>query len=66
MLYYPLIKGRNPVMGVHRVKGLWLRVIRCVGETSLGVSRVETNLDPNQEEERIFSVTCAGKKGHIK
>ena len=47
MLYYSLIKGRKLVMGVHRVKGLWLRVIRNVGETSLGVNRVETNLDPN-------------------
>ena len=63
MLYYPLIKGRKSVMGVHKVKGLWLRVIRSVGETSLGVSRVETNLDPNQEEERILSVTSEGKRG---
>ena len=38
MLYYPLIKGRNQVMGVHKVKGLWLRVIKSVGVTSLGVS----------------------------
>ena len=28
------------------------------------MSRVETNLDPNQGEERIFSVTSMGKKGH--
>ena len=47
MFYYLLIKGSKPVMGVHRVKGLWLRVIKSVGETSLGVSLVETNLDPN-------------------
>ena len=46
-LYYPLIKGRKAVMGVHWVKGLLPRVIRSVGETSLGVSRVETNLNPN-------------------
>ena len=38
MLYYPLIKGRKPMMGVHRVKGLWPMVIRSVGETSLEVS----------------------------
>ena len=38
MLYYPLIKGRKLVMRVHKVKGLWPRVIRSVGETSLGVS----------------------------
>ena len=29
---------------------LWPRVIKIVGETSLGVSRVETNLDPNRGE----------------
>ena len=63
MLNYPLIKGRKPVMRVHRVKGLWLRVIRSVGEESLGVSRVETNLDPNQGKGRILSVTSAGKRG---
>ena len=50
MLYYPLIKERKPMMGVHRVKGLWLKVIRSVGETSLIVSQVETNLDPNRGE----------------
>ena len=49
--------------GVHRVKGLWLRVIRNVGETSLEVSRVKTKLNPNQGERRIFSVTRAGKRG---
>ena len=63
MLYCPLIKGRKPIMGVHREKGLWLRVIRSVGETSLGVRRVKTNLDPNQGEGRIFSVTSVGKRG---
>ena len=47
VLCYPLIKGRKPMMGVHRVKGLWLRVIRSLGETSLGVSLVKTNLNPN-------------------
>ena len=63
MLYHPLIKGRKPVIGVHRVKGLWLRVIRSVGETSLGVSRVKKNLDLNRGEGRIFNVTSAGKRG---
>ena len=49
-------------MGVRRV-GLWLRVIRSVGETSLRVSQVETNIDPNRGEGRMFSVTNAGKMG---
>ena len=51
------------MMRVHRVKGLWRRVIRSVGETSLEVSRVETNLDLNRGEGRIFSVTSAEKRG---
>ena len=63
MLYYPLIKGRKAVMGVHKVKGLWPTVIRSVGETSLRVSRVETNLDPSRGEGKIFSVTSARKMG---
>ena len=46
-----------------RMKGLWPRVIRSVGETILGVSQVETNLDQNQGEGRIFSVTSAEKRG---
>ena len=50
--------------GVHRVKGMWPRVIRSVGETSLGVSQVETNLDPNRGEGRIFNVISAGKRAH--
>ena len=36
MLYDPLIKGRKLMMGVHKVKSLWARVIRSVGETILG------------------------------
>ena len=51
------------MMGVHKVNGLWPKVIRSVGETSLGVSRVETNLDLNLKEGRIFNVTSAGKRG---
>ena len=51
------------MIGVHRVKSLWLRVIKSVGETSLEVNRVETNLDLNRGEERIFSVTSVGKRG---
>ena len=47
------------MMRVHKVKGLWPRVIRSVGETSLEVSRVETNLNLN----RIFNVTSVGKRG---
>ena len=54
------------MMGVHRVKGLWLRVIRNVGETSLRVSQVETNFNQNRGEGMIFSVTSMEKKGHIK
>ena len=49
--------------GSSQAKGLWLSVIRSVGETSLRVSQVKTNLDPNQGEERIFNVTSAGKRG---
>ena len=43
--------------------GLWPRVIRSVRETSLGVSRVQTNLNLNRGEGRIFSVISAGKRG---
>ena len=50
-------------MGAHMMKGLWERAIGSMGETSLGVSRVETNLNLNQGEGRIFSVTSAGKWG---
>ena len=35
------------MIGVHRVKVLWQRVITSVGETSLKLSRVEKNLDLN-------------------
>ena len=54
---------RMPMMGIHMVKGLWLSVIRSVGETSLRISRVETNLNLNRGEGRIFSFTSAGKRG---
>ena len=54
------------MMGVHKEKGLWPRVIKSVAETSLRVSRIEKNLDLNQAKGRIFSVTSAGEKGHIK
>ena len=50
MLYYPLIKGRKPVMEAHWMKGVWPRVIKNVGKIILGVSQVETNLDPNRGE----------------
>ena len=49
--------------GSSLVKGLWPMVIKSVGETSLGVSRVETNIDPNRGEGRIFNVTSVGKRG---
>ena len=61
--YYLLIKGRKPMMRVHKEKGLWPRVIRSMGETSLEVSRVETNLNLNRGKGRIFSVTSEGKRG---
>ena len=51
------------MMRVHRVKGLWPRVIRSMGEASLEVSRVETNLNLNRGKRRIFSITSAGKRG---
>ena len=51
------------MMGVHMVKDLWLGVIKSVRETSLWVNRVETNLDLNRGEGRIFSITSAGEKG---
>ena len=50
-------------MGVHKVKGLWPRVIRREGETSLEVSQIETNIDPNRGEGRIFSVISTKKMG---
>ena len=42
---------------------LWPRAIRSMEETSLEVSKVETNLDLNQGKERIFNVTSVKKKG---
>ena len=45
------------------VKGLWSGVIRSVGETSLEVNRVETSLNLNRGEGRIFDVTSVEKKG---
>ena len=48
-------------MEVHKVKDLWLWVIKSMGETSPGMNRVEINLDLNQGEGIIFSVTSAGK-----
>ena len=50
--------------GSSQVNGLWPKVIKSVGETSLGVSRVETNLDLNLREGRIFNVTSVGKGAH--
>ena len=50
--------------GSSQVNGLWPKVIKSVGETSLEVSRVETNLDLNLGEGRIFNVTSAGKGAH--
>ena len=38
------------MIGVHRVKGLWLGIIRSMGEKSLEVNQVETNLDLNRGE----------------
>ena len=51
------------MMRVLRVKGLWQRVIRNVGETSSRVNRVTINLDLNPTRERTYNVISAGKKG---
>ena len=51
MSYQPLIKGGKLVMEVPKVKGLWLGVIKSVGETNLGLNRVEINLDLIKEKE---------------
>ena len=51
------------MMRVLRVKGLWQRVIRNVGETSSGVNRVIINLDLNPGIERTYNVTSAEKRG---
>ena len=50
------------MVGVHKMKGLWPIVIRSMGVTTHKVSRVETNLNLNQGEGRIFSVTSTGKR----
>ena len=39
------------------------RVIKSVGETSLEVSQVETDLDLNQGKGRIFSVISGENRG---
>ena len=36
------------MIGVHKVKDLWLGIIKSMGETSLWVNRVQTNLDLNR------------------
>lgn len=35
------------MMGVHRVKGLWTRLIKSMEETSLKENQVETSLEEN-------------------
>ena len=46
---------------VLRVKGLWQRIIKNVGETSFGVNRVIINLDLNPRREMTYNVTSAEK-----
>ena len=41
------------MMRVHRVKGLWLGVIKSIGETNLEVNRVETNLKVKRVETNV-------------
>ena len=52
------------MMKVLRVKGLWQRVIRNVGETSSRVNRVIINLDLNPGREMRYNVTSAEKRAH--
>ena len=51
------------MMRVLRVKGLWQRLIRNVGETSFGVNQVTINLNLNPGRERTYNVTSAEKRG---
>ena len=51
------------MMRVLRVKGLWQRVIRNVGETSSGVNQVIINLDLNPGREKTYNVISAEKWG---
>ena len=51
------------MMRVLRVKGLWQRVIRNVGETSSGVNQVIINLDLNPGREKTYNVTSVEKRG---
>ena len=51
------------MMRVLKVKGLWQRVIRNVGERSSRVNRVTINLDLNLGREMIYNVISAGKRG---
>ena len=48
---------------VLRVKGLWQRKIKNVGETSFGVNRVIINLNLNPRRERTYNVISAEKRG---
>ena len=64
MFFWDSIRGRKLMMTVLRVKGLWQRVIRNVGETSCGVNRVTINLDLNPGRERTYNVTSAEKRAH--
>ena len=51
------------MMRVLRVKGLWQRVIRNMGEIIFEANRVIINLDLNPGKERTYNVTSAKKKG---
>ena len=50
------------MMRVLRVKGLWQRLIRNVGETSFRVNQVTINLNLNLGRERTYNVTSAEKR----
>ena len=52
------------MMRVLRVKALWQRVIRNVGETSSRVNQATINLDLNPGRERTYNVTSAEKRAH--
>ena len=51
------------MMRVLKVKGLWQRVIRNMGEIIFEANRVIINLDLNPGRERTYNVTSAEKRG---
>ena len=51
------------MMRVPRVKSLWQRVIRNVGETIFGANQVTINLNLNPGKERTYNVIRVEKWG---